>query len=187
MKIAIFCGSSNGNDEIYINAAKELSKYLAQNNIDIVYGGGNVGLMGTVASTALEYGGKVYGVIPVDLQDKELGHEGLTELKIVADMHERKATMADMADAFVALAGGIGTFEEIFEVWTWAQLGYHDKPCAFYNTKGFYDNLFSMIDTICNEGFMKKDYSDMLIKTTNPKELLEKINSYTPPKKKWTK
>ena len=185
MKIAVFCGSSIGNKEIYSDAAKQLSKYLALNNIDIVYGGGNVGLMGVIASTAMQNGGKVYGVIPEDLQDKELGHTGITELKIVKDMHERKAAMADMADAFVALPGGIGTFEEIFEVWTWAQLGYHNKPCAFYNTNGFYDSLFTMIDNMCQEGFMKKEYSNMLIKTSNVEELIEKINTYTPPKVKW--
>ncbi|MGB5918322.1 TIGR00730 family Rossman fold protein [Arcobacter sp.] len=185
MKIAVFCGSSAGNNIEYINATKRLGKYFAQNNIEVVYGGGNVGLMGTIADSVMENGGKVYGVIPEKLKEKELAHRGITELKVVSNMHERKAAMAELADAFVVLPGGAGTLEEIFEVWTWAQLGFHNKPCAFFNINGFYDKLFEMIDNMCEAEFLKQEYSDMLIKTDNQEELLKAIKEYLPPKQKW--
>jgi len=185
MKIAVFCGSSAGNNIDYVNATKKFGKFLAQNNIDVVYGGGNVGLMGVIADAVMENGGKVYGVIPEKLQEKELAHTGITELHIVSNMHERKAMMADMADAFVVLPGGAGTLEEIFEVWTWAQLGFHNKACAFLNVNGFYNKLFEMIDTMCDAKFLKQEYADMLIKTENQEELLQAIKNYIPPKDKW--
>ena len=185
MKIAVFCGSSTGNDIEYINATKKLGKFFALNNIDVVYGGGNVGLMGAIADSVMENGGKVYGVIPEKLQEKELSHNEITELTVVSNMHERKALMAEMADAFVVLPGGAGTLEEIFEVWTWAQLGFHQKACAFLNVNGFYDKLFDMIEHMCSKKFLKQEYSDMLIKTENQEELLQSIKDYTPPKDKW--
>ncbi len=185
MKIAVFCGSSTGNKIEYINATKELGKFFALNNIDIVYGGGNVGLMGALADSAMENGGKVYGVIPEKLKEKELAHTEITELTVVANMHERKAQMAEKADAFVVLPGGAGTLEEIFEVWTWAQLGFHEKPWAFLNVNGFYDKLFDMIDHMCKNEFLKQEYSDMIIKTEDQEELLQAIKEYTPPKDKW--
>ena len=185
MKIAVFCGSSLGNHIEYINATKKLGKFFAKNSIDVVYGGGNAGLMGVIADTVMDNGGKVYGVIPEKLKDKELAHTDITDLKIVETMHERKAAMAELADAFVVLPGGAGTLEEIFEVWTWAQLGFHDKPCAFFNVNGFYDKLFEMIDHMCDSKFLKQEHSDMLIKTDNQEELLKAIKEYTPPKHKW--
>lgn len=187
MKIAIYCGSSSGNAPHFVESTKMLGKFLAKNGIDIVYGGGNVGLMGTMADAVLNAGGRVYGVIPEDLKNKEIAHPNLTELKVVKDMHQRKAAMANMADAFVALPGGPGTLEEIFEAWTWAQLGHHTKPCAFYNMSGFYDPLKVMVDTMCASGFIKPEYSQMLIHVDNPEALLSAINVYQAPKDKWAK
>ena len=185
MKIAVYCGSSSGNGPKFIKAAEVLGKHLAEKGIDLVYGGGKVGLMGAIADSVLENGGKVYGIIPAYLQEKEIAHQGLTELKVVSDMHERKASMADMADAFVALPGGAGTLEEIFEAWTWAQLGHHKKPCAFYNVEGFYDQLKGMIDNMTKSGFLKSQYADMLIHTDDPEELLSSISLYKAPEQKW--
>ncbi len=186
MKIAIFCGSSSGESPAFVEATKILGRYLANNGVDLVYGGGKVGLMGAIADSFLESGGKVYGVIPEHLKDREIAHQGLIELKVVADMHERKSTMANMADAFVALPGGAGTLEEIFEAWTWAQLGHHSKPCAFYNVNGFYNPLIGMISTMSKAGFLKSEYAEMLIHTDNPKDLLSSIKTYKAPKQKWT-
>ncbi len=185
MTLAVFCGSSTGNKIEYEKATKSFGKYLALNNIDVVYGGGKVGLMGILADTVLEHGGKVCGVIPEKLKDKELAHTELTKLIIVKDMHERKATMAELSDAFVALPGGAGTLEEIFEVWTWAQLGFHNKPCAFYNTDGFYNKLIDMLYSMSDEGFLKKEYVDMLINTDNEEELISSLKNYKAPKEKW--
>ena len=185
MTLAVFCGSSTGNKKEYENATKSFGKYLALNNIDVVYGGGKVGLMGILADTVLKHGGKVCGVIPEKLKDKELAHTGLTKLIIVKDMHERKATMAELSDAFVALPGGAGTLEEIFEVWTWAQLGFHNKPCAFYNTDGFYNKLIDMLYSMSDEGFLKKEYVDMLINTDNEKDLISSLENYKAPREKW--
>lgn len=185
MKIAVFCGSSSGNDPQFLTATQALGKHLAQNGIDIVYGGGNVGLMGAVADAALSEGGRVYGVIPEHLKQKEIAHEGLTELRVVADMHERKVAMAAMADAFVALPGGAGTLEEIFEAWTWAQLGHHAKPCAFYNVKGFYQPLLEMVRHMADNGFLKPVHASMLVTADTPDTLLAGIAGYQPPEGKW--
>ncbi len=186
MKIAVFCGSSTGNDSIYVNEAEKLGEFFAKHDIDLVYGGGKVGLMGTIANAVLDNGGRVYGVIPEYLKEKEIAHTALTELFVVKDMHERKAKMASMADAFVALPGGAGTLEEIFEVWTWAQLGHHSKPCALYNSNGFYQHLLAMITTMTESGFLHTKYSEMLILADNPQELLYRIEAYQPPDKKWS-
>jgi len=186
MKVAVFCGSSTGNKLSYVNEAKKLGLFFANNGIDLVYGGGKVGLMGTIADAALSHGGKVIGVIPEYLKEKEIAHEGLTELIVVRDMHERKACMASMADAFVALPGGAGTLEEIFEAWTWAQLGHHSKPCAFYNTNGFYDHLLAMITNMIDSGFLNAEYSEMLILADSPEILIQGIEKYQPPIKKWS-
>ena len=185
MKIAVFCGSSSGNLALYTEGAEKLGCYLAENNIGLVYGGGKVGLMGVIADAVLNAGGEVYGVIPVSLSTKELAHPGLTDLQVVADMHERKAAMADMADAFIAMPGGAGTLEEIFEAWTWAQLGYHTKPCAFYNLDGFFDPLFAMIDKMSQSGFVKPMHAEMLIRRQTPEALLAAIQAYQPPQHKW--
>jgi len=186
MKIAVFCGSSTGNDPAYVNEAKKLGECFAKNGIDLIYGGGKVGLMGTIANAVLENNGQVFGVIPEYLKEKEIAHEGLTELYVVADMHERKAKMASMADAFVALPGGAGTLEEIFEAWTWAQLGHHSKPCALYNINGFYQHLLALITNMTDSGFLSAEYSEMLILADTPKALLCSIEAYQPPAKKWT-
>jgi len=186
MKIAVFCGSSAGVDGRYAQEAVRLGNCFAKQGVELVYGGGRVGLMGTVADAVLAAGGQVYGVIPEYLQEKELAHQHLTELHVVADMHERKALMASMADAFVALPGGAGTLEEIFEAWTWAQLGYHTKPCAFYNTLGFYDQLLKMIQTMTRAGFLKPEHASMLIKADDPDDLLDAIRGYQAPGHKWS-
>lgn len=186
MKIAVFCGSSSGGDPEFVQATKALGYYLAGNGADLVYGGGKVGLMGAIADSFLESGGKVYGVIPEHLKEKEIAHPDLTELKVVSDMHERKAAMAQMADAFVALPGGAGTLEEIFEAWTWAQLGHHSKPCAFYNINGFYNPLIEMISKMTDSGFLNSQYAEMLIHTDCSAKLLSSIKSYKAPKQKWT-
>ncbi|GAA5140892.1 TIGR00730 family Rossman fold protein [Thalassotalea piscium] len=186
MNIAVYCGASTGNNPTYINEAKKLGEFFGKNGIDLVYGGGKVGLMGIIADAVLASGGKAYGVIPEYLKEKEIAHEGLTELFIVKDMHTRKAKMAELADAFVALPGGAGTLEEIFEVWTWAQLGHHSKPCAFYNTNGFYQHLLDMINNMVNSGFLHAQYSDMLILADTPQALINSFEAYSPPKVKWT-
>ncbi len=188
MRIAVFCGSSIGENPEFAQATRALGHYLAMNGVDLVYGGGNVGLMGVVADAFLEKGAQVYGVIPEYLKDRELAHQGLTELKIVADMHERKAAMARMTDAFVALPGGVGTFEELFEVWTWGQLGHHQKPCALFNAAGYYDKLIEFLNHAVNEGFMRQPYRDMLIVENQVDSLLDRVRRYSPPAvSKWVK
>ncbi|NLC28286.1 MAG: TIGR00730 family Rossman fold protein, partial [Campylobacteraceae bacterium] len=143
------------------------------------------GLMGIIADSVLENGGEAIGVIPASLNEKELAHTGVTKLHIVDSMHERKALMASYADAFVALPGGAGTLEEIFEVWTWGQLGYHKKPVAFLEINGFYSNLFAFINHITNEGFINPIHKEMLIMEQDPNELLKRLKNYIPPRKKW--
>ncbi|MCK9257439.1 MAG: TIGR00730 family Rossman fold protein [Sulfurospirillaceae bacterium] len=185
MNIAVFCGSSSGFDRKYIDVAKEFGKLIASKGHRLIYGGGRVGLMGTIANSVLENGGEVIGVIPISLSEKELAHNGVTKLHITKSMHERKALMASYADAFVAMPGGAGTLEEIFEVWTWGQLGYHEKPVAFLEVNGFYSNLFSFTEHMAKEGFIKQAHKDMLIIEKEPLALLERIYAYTPPVKKW--
>ncbi|ADZ92939.1 LOG family protein [Marinomonas mediterranea] len=185
MKVAVFCGSSLGHSKVYERAVAELGAFFAENGIEVVYGGGHVGLMGVIANAVLAAGGKVTGVIPTHLEQREIAHPSLTELHVVTDMHERKAKMADLADAFVALPGGVGTLEEIFEVYTWAQIGLHKKPCAFYNVDGYYDLMFEMIVSMHREGFVKKPYVDMLIKESQPEGLLRAFEDYVAPQEKW--
>lgn len=186
MKLAVYCGSRSGADPKYARKARELGECLGAQGVDLVFGGGHVGLMGIVADAVLESGGRVYGVIPEHLRDRELAHAGLTELFVVRDMHERKAKMAELADGFVALPGGIGTLEEIFEAWTWGQLGFHHKPCALYNVDGFFDPLLTMVQTMQAAGFLKQEYIDMLVVTDAPGDLLEGFRQYRPPHEKWT-
>lgn len=185
MKVAVYCGSRSGNEPLYAEKARELGEFFGNNGIDLVFGGGHVGLMGIIADAVLASGGKVYGVIPQHLVNRELAHPGLTELFVVGNMHERKAKMAELADGFVALPGGIGTLEEIFEVWTWAQLGFHKKPCAFYNVTGFYDSLLDMVKNMVAAGFVKQQYLDMIVLAHTPKELVDGFSSYVPPQEKW--
>ena len=186
MKIAVFCGSSRGNDEGFAEAAEVFGQYMASQGMDLVFGGGKVGLMGVVADAVLAGGGQVYGVIPESLRDRELAHQGLTRLDVVGSMHERKALMADMADAFVALPGGPGTMDEIFEAWTWGQLGYHSKPCAFYNVDGYYDDLLAFIRKMSGAGFLKPEYAEMVIVADQPADLVTALKNYQPPSRKWS-
>jgi uncharacterized protein (TIGR00730 family) len=185
MKIAVYCGSQPGNDPVYAACARELGEYFCRHGIDLVFGGGHVGLMGIIADTVLAGGGKAYGVIPEHLRNRELAHQRLTELFVVKDMHERKAKMAELADGFVAIPGGIGTLEEIFESWTWAQLGLHRKPCALYNANGFYNPLLDMIRTMEAAGFLKQEAVDTLILAETPEQLVEGFRTYVAPAEKW--
>ncbi|WP_269581383.1 TIGR00730 family Rossman fold protein [Roseibium sp. Sym1] len=186
--ICVFCGSSFGTRETYAEAAKETGRTIAEQGYTLVYGGAKVGLMGTVADAALQAGGKVIGVLPRALEDKEIGHEGLTELHLVGSMHERKARMADLSDAFIALPGGVGTLEEIFEVWTWGQLGYHQKPCGFLNIDGYYDDLIRFLDHQTEEGFTRDVMRQMVQIAGAPRELIGQFENYSPPSApKWIK
>ncbi len=186
MRLCVFCGSSAGNQPYYLEAAQQLGTTLAKAGITLVYGGAQVGLMGAVADAALAAGGQVIGVIPQHLVERELAHTGLTELRQVSSMHERKAMMADLSDGFIALPGGVGTFEELFEVWTWAQLGHHQKPCALFNAGGYYDKLIDFLDHAMTEGFMKQAYREMLIVAPDVESLMIKVKAYEPPKvAKW--
>jgi uncharacterized protein (TIGR00730 family) len=185
-RICVFCGSSPGNRPEYLAAATQLGTALAARGIGLVYGGAAVGLMGAVADASLASGGEVVGVIPQALVDRELAHRGLTELRIVGSMHERKALMAELADAFVALPGGIGTFEELFEVWTWAQLGSHQKPCALLNVLGFYDGLLGFLDHVVASAFLKQLNRDMLLVAGTPEQLFEQLLVFrAPTETKW--
>lgn len=183
--IGIFCGSSAGEHPLYLETARLVGRTLAQQGLALVYGGGKVGLMGAVADAALEAGGVVIGVMPRGLVEREIAHRGLTELHVVEDMHERKTKMAALADGFIALPGGAGTLEEIFEQWTWAQLGIHEKPCAFLNIKGYYDPLQAMVDNMVREGFMHQRYAEMLPFATSADEIIAGFRDYTPPARKW--
>ena len=185
MNVALFCGSSLGSNPLFERSAENLAAYLASERIGLVYGGGKVGLMGVVADAALEAGGEVTGVIPQALQDREIAHSNLTCLHVVPDMHTRKAKMAELADAFVAIPGGAGTLEEFFEVWTWAQLGYHTKPCALYNVGGYFDKLLGFIDHMVENGLLKPGYRKMIQVGTEPNRLVTKLNDYRPPQQKW--
>jgi uncharacterized protein (TIGR00730 family) len=185
MRICVFCGSSPGHNEVYAHAAREMGTTLARENIDLIYGGGRVGLMGAVADAALIAGGSVIGVIPQALADREIQHLGLTELHIVESMHQRKTKMADLADGFVTLPGGAGTLEEIFEQWAWAQLGIHQKPCAFLNTNGYFNPLREMIRRMCGEGFVRHEHVSMLAFETDPAAIIQLFREYSAPLAKW--
>ena len=188
MRLCVFCGSSTGQDPVYLETAKALGEALAAKGIELVYGGAAVGLMGAVADAAMAKGGHVIGVMPQALVDKEIAHRGLSDLRVVGSMHERKALMAELADGFIALPGGLGTFEELFEVWTWAQLGYHRKPCALLNAGSFYDKLIGFLDDVVERGFVKPIHRAMLIVGSEPPALIEAIRAYEPPKvDKWIK
>ena len=188
MRLCVFCGSNAGQDPVYLQTARALGETLAANGIGLVYGGASVGLMGAVADAVLAKGGEVTGVMPQALVDKEIAHKGLSDLRVVGSMHERKALMAELADGFIALPGGLGTFEELFEVWTWAQLGYHRKPCALLNAGGFYDKLISFLDDVTERGFVKPPHRAMLVVESEPAALIEAIRAYEPPKViKWIK
>jgi hypothetical protein len=180
-RVTVFCGSSSGSDKIFEEQAYSLGKTLAENKIDLVYGGAKVGLMGAVARGVLQNGGEVIGVLPKFLKVKEIAYEGLTELILVETMHERKTKMSELCDGVIALPGGFGTLEELFEMITWAQLGLHKKPVAILNTNGFYNSLIEMIQKMVDEGFLKEINQQMLLTSDNISELLVKMEKYQPP------
>ena len=175
MRICVYAGSSVGRVPAYREAAQALGKLLAEEGIGLVYGGGNIGLMGVAADAALAKGGEVIGVITEQLAGHGLGHAGLTQMHVVPTMHDRKARMAELSDAFIALPGGIGTFEEMFEVWTWAQLGVHAKPVGLLNAAGFYDKLAQFLDHVTEEKFLKAIHRQTLAIEADPKALLKRL------------
>ena len=184
--IAVFCGSSAGRDAAFAAAARSFGALLAREGVTLVYGGGHVGLMGVLADACLGAGGRVVGVIPRALWDREVGHRGLSELQVVDTMHERKAKMAALADAFVALPGGLGTLEEVFEVWTWGQLGIHGKPCGFLDVAGYYAALFAFLDQAVERGLVKPEHRAMAIVDDDGATLLQRLAEYEPPRvAKW--
>ncbi|MFD9891254.1 TIGR00730 family Rossman fold protein [Amycolatopsis sp. NPDC059027] len=185
-RVCVFCGSAMGGSPVYAEAAAALGKLLAQRGIGLVYGGASVGTMGVVADAAMAAGGEVIGVIPQALRKVEITHEGLTELHVVADMHERKAKMAELSDGFLALPGGAGTLEELFEVWTWAQLGLHGKPIGLVDVAGYYAPLIGFADHMVTEGFLREGFRDLLAIDADPAVLLDRFAAYEPPPKpKW--
>lgn len=178
--LCVYCGSSVGASSVYAKAARNLAREMVDNNISLVYGGGNIGLMGVIADEVLDLGGEVTGVIPKALLDKEVGHTRLTRQHIVRDMHERKAMMAELSDGFIALPGGIGTLEELFEVLTWAQLGFHEKPIGLLNVDGFYDGLIQFIHHLVETRFLKSEQESLLLHDSDASGLLERFRSYVP-------
>lgn len=184
--VCVYCGSSPGRRELYAEAARATAKALVKQDIGLVYGGASIGIMGVVADQVLALGGRVVGVIPEALATREVAHHGLTELHITRSMHERKTLMAELSDGFIALPGGIGTMEEIFEIWTWAQLGLHHKPCGLLNVAGFYDPLHAFLDHTVDEGFVKPPIRGMLMVEEDPERLLQRFAAYRSPRvKQW--
>jgi uncharacterized protein (TIGR00730 family) len=183
--VCVFCGSNVGRDPAYLKAAVSAGEALARAGLTLVYGGGKVGLMGAVADAALASGGRVVGVMPRALFEREIAHSAVSELRVVETMHERKQTMASLADGFLALPGGAGTFEEFFEQWTWAQLGIHGKPVGLLDVNAYFQPLLALIDKIVAEGFMAQTYRDMLIVEPSVAPLLGRFKTYSPPPRKW--
>jgi len=179
--ICIYCGSSPGRLEAYAAAANMLAEALVSRNLRLIYGGAGIGIMGRLADSVLALGGQVVGVIPKALAHKEVAHPNLTELHVTHSMHERKTRMAELADGFIALPGGIGTLEELFEIWTWAQLGLHDKPCGLLNVEGYYDALIQFLDHVLAEQFVKKQHHALLMVENHPDVLLDRFADYRPP------
>jgi uncharacterized protein (TIGR00730 family) len=180
-RVCIFAGSSAGWQPEYRSAAEELGRVLATRDAGLVYGGARVGLMGVVADAVLAAGGHVTGVIPSGLVAREVAHSGLPDLRVVGSMHERKAVMAGLADAFIALPGGWGTLEEFFEILTWGQLGLHQKPCGLLNVRGYFDGLLSFVAHSIKEGFVKREYQSMIAVADAPGDLLDRLATYEPP------
>ena len=185
--MCVFCGSSPGKGPAYQAAARRVGEVLAERGIGLVYGGASVGTMGVVADAALAAGGSVHGVIPQSLVDREIAHPGLTELRVVADLHERKAAMSELADAYLTLPGGAGTLEELFEVFTWAQLGLHRKPIALLDVGGYYQPMLRFMANMSAEGFLDPLFREMLIVTADVAEALDRFADYEPPRTKWTR
>ena len=184
-RIGVFCGSAEGNDPAFAAAAAVLGRLLAETRIGLVYGGARVGIMGIVADAAMSVGGEVIGVLPRGLEKREIAHGGLTRLHIVDSMHERKALMSELSDAFVALPGGVGTLEEFFEAWTWGLLGIHKKPCGLLNTQGFYEPLLDLMDHIVGHGFLRAQHREIVLVDNDPGRLLDALQTYFPPQHKW--
>jgi uncharacterized protein (TIGR00730 family) len=185
-RLCVFCGSSTGSHPAYFEAADQLGRELANAGVTLIFGGGRVGLMGILADSVLAAGGEVIGVIPRSLVEKEIAHASLTKLHVVESMHERKALMADLADAFVLLPGGFGSWEEFCEIVTWLQLGIHRKPCAILNVAGYYDGLLSLATHALAEGFLRPAHHDMVIVENNPEALLSRLaNAVIPSEVKW--
>ncbi|WP_392562715.1 TIGR00730 family Rossman fold protein [Orbus sturtevantii] len=176
--ICVFCGASHGNNPQYQLYAEQLGQQIAKQGRTLVYGGGNRGLMGTIANSVLDNGGEVIGVIPERLVKAETAHHGITQLEIVADMHQRKARMAELADAFIAMPGGSGTLEEIFEIWTGAQIGYHEKPVALYDAIGFWQPMQAFLTHAVTEGFIRESFYNTLIVSDDPTLMLQQIDNY---------
>jgi len=186
-RVCVYAGSNPGSDPAYAEAARAFAAELAAREIGLVYGGGKVGLMGVLADTILAHGGEAIGVMPQALIDREIGHPGLTELKVVDSMHERKALMAELSDAFVAVPGGIGTLEELIEVYTWSQLGIHQKACGVLNVDGYYDHLALFLDHAVQRGFLRPQHRAVLSVAAEPAELLDRLAAYEQPAVgKWT-
>ncbi len=180
-RVCVFCGSSTGARPEYADAASAVGRLLAASGITLVYGGASVGLMGVLADATLQAGGRVIGVIPRALVEQEIAHTGLTELRVVESMHERKAEMADLSDGFLALPGGLGTLEELFEIWTWGNLGYHQKPCGLLNTSEYYTSLLKFVDDMVVEKFVRETQRGMLIVDRDIQTLLRAMTEFRPP------
>ncbi|MGL5871824.1 MAG: TIGR00730 family Rossman fold protein [Xenococcaceae cyanobacterium] len=184
--ICVYCGSNFGDRNSYLEAAQNLGIEMAKREITLVYGGGNVGLMGAIADSVLAAGGKAIGVMPQSLVEKEIAHTGLSDLRVVGSMHERKLIMSDLADAFIALPGGLGTLEEFCEVATWTQLGFHRKACGLLNVEGFYNRLLSFFDRMVEEKLIKPEHRGIVLVGENPVELINKLTQFEVPRvKKW--
>lgn len=185
--VAVFCGSNLGNKPVYETLARDLGAAIGARGIRLVYGGGNVGLMGAIADACLEAGGDVLGVIPEQLMEKELGHTGVTELRVTTSMHDRKAAMEQEADGFIALPGGFGTLDEFCEIITWAQLGIHRKPCAVLDSPdGYFRHLLEFFDTAVESGFVSPDHNNMILRATDANELLQAMAAWKPTmREKW--
>jgi uncharacterized protein (TIGR00730 family) len=179
-RICVFCGSSPGGRPAYREATVELARLLVSEGIGVVYGGGRVGLMGALADAVLAEGGAITGVIPRSLVNREIGHCSVADMHVVGSMHERKATMADLSDAFVALPGGIGTLEELFEVYTWTQLGLHQKPCALLNVEGYFDGIAGFLDHAVSERFLRDETRELLLVDDDPRSLLDRLRAFRP-------
>ncbi len=185
-KICVYCGSSEGRNPAYVQAARDLGERMARRGLDLVYGGASIGVMGAIAEVVLDRGREAIGIIPHALAVKEVAHQGLTAQHVVGSMHERKAMMAEVSDGFIALPGGWGTIEEIFEILTWAQLGFHEKPCGILNVDGYFDGLFTFLDHAFDQQFVREQFRDLLILEQDAERLLDRFESYQAPRvKKW--
>ena len=180
-RICVYCGSNTGTRPDYAEAARNLAEVLVRHDLELVYGGAAKGIMGVIADTVLEHGGNAHGVIPKLLEEKEIAHSGLTQLHVVASMHERKSMMAELSDGFIALPGGFGTLEEIIEILTWGQLQFHDKPCGVLNVSGYFDHLMAYLDHAEREGFLRAENRQMLLQDTDPAGLIRQFERYKAP------